>query len=82
MDFMRVPVCWIASHDEDIDAVLQAIRDAISTPELQIRLKERENYAVIAQLRKIGFLFSQICKYLFSLFPLPKNDDNTVDLTK
>ncbi|SCY06479.1 phosphomannomutase/phosphoglucomutase [Nitrosospira sp. Nsp13] len=42
----------LLSHHEDIDAVLHAIPDAISTPELQIRLKEGENYAVIAQLQE------------------------------
>lgn len=42
----------LLSHKADINAVLHAIPDAISTPELQIRLKEGENYAVIAQLQK------------------------------
>lgn len=42
----------LLSHHADIDAVLHAIPDAISTPELQIRLKEGENYAVIAQLQE------------------------------
>ena len=42
----------LLSQQADIDAVLHAIPDAISTPELQIRLKEGENYAVIAQLQK------------------------------
>ncbi|MDE2365636.1 MAG: phosphomannomutase/phosphoglucomutase [Betaproteobacteria bacterium] len=42
----------LLSHQTDIDAVLHAIPDAISTPELQIRLKEGENYALIAQLQK------------------------------
>jgi phosphomannomutase/phosphoglucomutase len=41
----------LLSHHADIDAVLHAIPDAISTPELQIRLKEGENYAIIAQLQ-------------------------------
>ena len=40
------------SRQEDINAVLHAIPDAISTPELQITLKEGENYAVIARLQK------------------------------
>jgi phosphomannomutase/phosphoglucomutase len=42
----------LLSHQADINAVLHAIPDAVSTPELQIRLKEGENYAVIAQLQK------------------------------
>ena len=42
----------LLSQQGDIDAVLHAIPDAISTPELQIRLKEGENYAVIAQLQE------------------------------
>lgn len=42
----------LLSHQSDIDAVLHGIPDAISTPELQIRLKEGENYALIAQLQK------------------------------
>ena len=42
----------LLSQQADIDAVLHAIPDAISTPELQIKLKEGENYAVIAQLQK------------------------------
>jgi phosphomannomutase/phosphoglucomutase len=42
----------LLSHQADIDAVLHAIPDAISTPELQIRLKEGENYSLIAKLQK------------------------------
>ena len=42
----------LLSHQTDIDAVLHAIPDAISTPELQIRLKEGENYSLIAKLQK------------------------------
>ena len=42
----------LLSHQADIDAVLHAIPDAISTPELQIKLNEGENYALIAQLQK------------------------------
>lgn len=42
----------LLSRQPDIDAVLHAIPDAISTPELQIRLKEGENFAIIAQLQK------------------------------
>jgi phosphomannomutase/phosphoglucomutase len=42
----------LLSRHADMDAVLHAIPDAISTPELQIRLKEGENYAIIAQLQE------------------------------
>ncbi|SEK90990.1 phosphomannomutase/phosphoglucomutase [Nitrosovibrio tenuis] len=42
----------LLSPKKDIDGVLHAIPDAISTPELQIRLKEGENYALIAQLQQ------------------------------
>lgn len=41
----------LLSFHVDVDATLHAIPDAISTPELQIRLKEGENYAVIEQLQ-------------------------------
>lgn len=41
----------LLSRQADIDAALHAIPDAISTPELQIRLKEGENYEVIGQLQ-------------------------------
>jgi phosphomannomutase/phosphoglucomutase len=41
----------LLSLQADIDAALHAIPDAISTPELQIRLKEGENYQVITQLQ-------------------------------
>jgi phosphomannomutase/phosphoglucomutase len=40
------------SSETDIDTVLNSIPDAVSTPELQIRLKEGENYEVIAQLQQ------------------------------
>lgn len=40
------------SHQADINATLHAIPDAINTPELQIKLEEGENYALIAQLQK------------------------------
>ncbi len=40
------------SRQADINATLHAIPDAINTPELQIKLKEGENYALIAQLQK------------------------------
>jgi hypothetical protein len=73
----------LLSHDEDVDAVLQAIRcnqRAVIADQIERRRKLRRHRAVTG----VGFLFSQICKYLFSLFPLPKpkNDDDTVDLTK
>jgi phosphomannomutase/phosphoglucomutase len=42
----------ILSRAPDPSAVLQALPDAISTPELQIKLTEGENYALIAQLQK------------------------------
>ncbi len=42
----------LLSQQADINATLHAIPDAINTPELQIRLKEGENYALIAQLQK------------------------------
>ena len=44
----------LLSQQVDINATLHAIPDAISTPELQIRLKEGENYTLIAQLQKIA----------------------------
>ncbi|MET0218027.1 MAG: phosphomannomutase/phosphoglucomutase [Burkholderiales bacterium] len=40
------------SRQPDIDAALHGIPDAVSTPELQIKLKEGENYALIDQLQK------------------------------
>ena len=42
----------LLSQQVDINATLHSIPDAISTPELQIRLKEGENYTLIAQLQK------------------------------
>jgi phosphomannomutase/phosphoglucomutase len=39
------------SRQPDIDASLHGLPDAVSTPELQIGLKEGENYALIAQLQ-------------------------------
>ncbi|HEX3170538.1 MAG TPA: phosphomannomutase/phosphoglucomutase, partial [Burkholderiales bacterium] len=42
----------ILSRSADPSAVLQELPDAISTPELQIKLTEGENYALIAQLQK------------------------------
>jgi len=42
----------ILSKEKDIDAKLAALPNAVNTPELQIKLKEGENYALIAQLQK------------------------------
>ena len=42
----------ILSRSADPGAVLQALPDAVSTPELQIKLDEGENYALMAQLQK------------------------------
>jgi phosphomannomutase / phosphoglucomutase len=42
----------IVSRSADPSATLQALPDALSTPELQIKLNEGENYALIAQLQK------------------------------
>ncbi|MGH8717610.1 MAG: phosphomannomutase/phosphoglucomutase [Burkholderiales bacterium] len=40
------------SGESDLTATLKAIPDSVSTPELQIKLKEGENYALIEQLQK------------------------------
>lgn len=40
------------SKEDDPSAVLNALPNAASTPELQIKLKEGENYALIAHLQK------------------------------
>ena len=40
------------SGESDLTATLKAIPDSVSTPELQIKLKEGENYALIDQLQK------------------------------
>ena len=42
----------LLSRQSDISYTLNALPDAISTPELQIKLKEGENYALITQLQK------------------------------
>ncbi|SFU34780.1 phosphomannomutase [Nitrosomonas eutropha] len=42
----------LLSKQADPDAVLHALPDTINTPELQIRLKEGENHALIAQLQQ------------------------------
>lgn len=41
----------ILSLERDPSAVLHALPDAVSTPELQIKLKEGENYALIEKLQ-------------------------------
>ena len=41
----------IVSRAADPSTVLHALPDAVSTPELQIKLEEGENYALIAQLQ-------------------------------
>jgi phosphomannomutase/phosphoglucomutase len=40
------------SREQDINAVLHGLPDTVNTPELQIKLKEGENYALIDQLQK------------------------------
>jgi phosphomannomutase/phosphoglucomutase len=40
------------SRQPDIDAALHSLPDAVSTPELQIQLKEGENYVLIDELQK------------------------------
>ena len=42
----------ILSRETDLDATLHNLPDAISTPELQIKLNEGENYAIIERLQK------------------------------
>ena len=42
----------ILSRERDPSAVLNALPNAVSTPELQIKLNEGENYALIEQLQK------------------------------
>ena len=42
----------IISRSADPGTLLQALPDAVSTPELQIKLNEGENYALIAELQK------------------------------
>lgn len=42
----------LLSKQDDIDALLHALPDALNTPELQIKLKEGENHALIEQLQK------------------------------
>jgi phosphomannomutase/phosphoglucomutase len=40
------------SGEPDLTATLKGIPDSVSTPELHIKLKEGENYALIEQLQK------------------------------
>jgi phosphomannomutase/phosphoglucomutase len=42
----------ILSRERDLNATLQALPDAVTTPELHVKLAEGENYALIDQLRK------------------------------
>ena len=42
----------ILSREKNPNAVLNALPDALSTPELQIKLKEGENYTLIEKLQK------------------------------
>lgn len=42
----------ILSRQADPNAVLHALPDSVNTPELQIKLKEGENYALIDQLKQ------------------------------
>ncbi len=42
----------ILSRDADPSAVLEALPDAVSTPELHIKLNEGENYALMEKLRQ------------------------------
>ena len=44
----------IVSRTQDVAGLLNALPDAITTPELQIMLKEGENYALMAQLQERG----------------------------
>ena len=42
----------LLSHKKDCSATLNSIPDSVNTPELQIKLEEGENYALISQLQK------------------------------
>ena len=42
----------LLSRESDPSAVLNALPQSISTPELQIKLQEGENFALIAQLQR------------------------------
>lgn len=42
----------LLSHAENIDTILNSLPDSLSTPELQIKVAEGENHALIAELQK------------------------------
>ena len=42
----------LLSSEQDIDATLHGLPDSVSTPELQIRLNEGENYALIERMQQ------------------------------
>jgi len=42
----------ILSRERDLNATLQALPDAVTTPELHVKLAEGENYALVDKLRK------------------------------
>ena len=42
----------LLSREEDIDATLNNLPDSLNTPELQVRVAEGENHALIAQLQR------------------------------
>ncbi len=44
----------ILSRVADVEGALDGLPDAVTTPELQIRLSEGENFAVIAELQRTG----------------------------
>ncbi len=44
----------ILSRVTDVEKTLNGLPDAVTTPELQIRLREGENFAVIAELQRSG----------------------------
>ncbi|MDE2212653.1 MAG: phosphomannomutase/phosphoglucomutase [Betaproteobacteria bacterium] len=44
----------ILSRVSDVDRTLRELPDAVTTPELQIRLSEGENFSIIAQLQQSG----------------------------
>ncbi|MDE2344806.1 MAG: phosphomannomutase/phosphoglucomutase [Betaproteobacteria bacterium] len=44
----------ILSRVPDVDRTLHELPDAVTTPELQIRLNEGENFSIIAQLQQSG----------------------------
>ncbi len=44
----------ILSRVADVEGALDGLPDALTTPELQIRLSEGENFAVIAELQRTG----------------------------